>query len=179
MKTECLYLDVQTWHLIHSGLICLHDYLHDHHIYDLSLLFAKSCMHIAPPSGSVLTVLFENIWDFLDFNHEKMPCSNIQEVFKKFTFIYFVQVFLGNRLSVIILDVPSRLNTTLKTSESLHTLHSSELYINGRSLQELFQIQIQSPNIIVINVSLRRKCDGFLQFTMRLLLKFMIYVSWE
>ena len=168
MKTECLYLHVQTWHLIHSGLICLHDYLHDHHIYE----------HIAPPSGSVLTVLFENIWDFLDFNHEKIALFKCPtEVLKKFTFIYFVQVFLGNRLSVIILDVPSRLNTTLKTSESLHTLHSSELYINGRYLQEIFQIQ--SPNIIVINVSLRRKCDGFLQFTMRLLLKFIIYFSWK
>ena len=91
---------------------------------------------------------------------------------KKFIFIYFVQVFLGNRLSVII--VPSRLKHDF---ENIRVVAYFEyfriIYQRMLSLRNVSEVQIS----LCLMVLLGRKCDGFLQFTMRLLIQFVSFSS--
>ena len=64
---------------------------------------------------------------------------------KKFIFIYFVQVFLGNRLSVIISDVPSRLK---------HDFENIRVVAYFEFFRIIYQRMLSSRNVSEVQISL-------------------------
>ena len=82
-----------------------------------------------------VTVLSENFW--LQ-SLKKCSAQMSHRSVRKFIFIYFVQVFLGNRLSVIISDVPSRLK---------HDFENIRVVVYFEFFRNIYQRMLSSLNV--------------------------------